>query len=102
MYIRLSAHRTKGIYRQILNETIALLKERNHSNNSVLYQNLLLQLADLKENVVEKQKYAGWEQINNRYTIGAIATKNFDNNDELKLRLCDIFGGAIHYAEFPE
>jgi hypothetical protein len=42
------------------------------------------------------------KQITERYTLGAIAVKNFDESDEIYQRLCDIFGGAIVYHELPD
>ena len=102
MYKRLKDKKTKGYYLQILNETIELVQTLSSNENNGLYKNLYLQLVDVKKNVVEEQKYSGWEQVNSRYTIGAIATKNFENDDELRYRLCDIFGGAMDYSSMPE
>lgn len=57
------------------------------------------QLVDIQKNVVDEGLYSDWEQINERYTLGAIAVKNYYEDEEMYQRLCDIFGEAIIYSE---
>lgn len=106
MYIRLSENRTKKRFVQILTDTISLfdslLRSEIQTDIIDLYQNIYDQLIDIKENVVDYPKYSGWEQICGRYTLGAIASKNYDDDDEIKHRLCDIFGGAVHFDELKD
>ena len=40
--------------------------------------------------------------IDERYTLGAIAIRYFEEESELRNKLCDIFYGAMHYSEYPE
>ena len=40
-----------------------------------------------------------WEDVYARYSIGSIGVEYFDDDDEMHIRLCDIFHGAVHYCE---
>lgn len=102
MYQRLSVNKTKSYYKQILNETIAIVAHLLEQEPDVLTQNIYDQLVDIQKNVVVEGRYSDWEQINERYTLGAIAVKNYDEDDEVYQRLCDIFAGAIMYSELPD
>lgn len=102
MYKRLKTQCTKKYYVQILNETIGLVSPLVNNDESGFYLNIYSQLIDIKKNVVVEHKFTNWEDINDRYSLGAIATRNFDEDDELRNRLCDVFGGAIKYDSMPE
>lgn len=102
MYQRLSNNKTKAYYKQLLGETIALVSDLLQNESDILTQNIFDQLNDIQKNVVNEGLYSGWEEINERYTLGAIAVKNYEEEEEMYQRLCDIFGGAIVYHELPD
>ena len=52
--------------------------------------------------VVEKQIIFESFDIDERYTLGAIAIRYFDENKKLQDILCDIYYGALHFSELPE
>ena len=101
MYQRLNENKTKSYYKQILKDTIVIVDDLLVTEPDVLTQNIHDQLLDIQKNVVENAMYTEWEQINERYTLGAIAIKNYDEDEEMYQRLCDIYGGAIMYSELP-
>ena len=102
MYQRLSEHKTKFYYKKILKDTIVIVADSLEQEPDVLIQNIHDQLVDIQKNIVDNGLYSDWEQINERYTLGAIAVKNYDEDDEMYQRLCDIYGGAILYSELPD
>lgn len=102
MYQRLSEHKTKFYYKKILKDTIVIVADSLEQEPDVLIQNIHDQLVDIQKNIVDNGLYSDWEQINERYTLGAIAVKNYAEDDEMYQRLCDIYGGAIMYSEFPD
>ncbi len=101
MYKGLEHNATKKYYRFILDETIGQI-ESDPLSQTPFFQYILGQLYDIKENVVEKGIYSGWDEVNEHYTLGGFAVKNFEEGEEMRDRLCDIFGGACYYSEFPE
>lgn len=101
MYISLSENPSKKYYNHVLEETMVLI-ENSEEKNSPLYSNIFKQLKDIKENVIEHRLITDWDGINERYTIGAIAVQMFDDDDEMQNRLCDIFGGAVHFDELKD
>lgn len=88
---------TKSNYRKILDATIALVKQRYELTQLPLYNNIYVQLLDIKENVVMSSNFVNPDEIDERYSIGAIATKNFSEDGEMQERLYDIFSGACDY-----
>lgn len=102
MYKRLSLNQTKENYRNILNETIQLIEASPDIQQNLLYQGILYQLNDIKRNVVEEGNYLSWEDVDDHYTLGGIAMKNFTDGEEMQNRLIDIFGGACDYYDYPE
>ncbi len=102
MYQRLSEHKTKFYYKKILKDTIVIVADSLEQEPDVLIQNIHDQLVDIQKNIVDNGLYSDWELINERYTLGAIAVKNYDEDDEMYQRLCDIYGGAILYSELPD
>lgn len=102
MYQRLSEKESQLNYRKILNDTISILEKLIVDSPLALYQDIYSQLLDIKENVVERHIYTTEEEIDERYTLGGIAIKNFAPDSEIQQRLCDIFGGASDYLELPE
>lgn len=102
MYIDLSENYTQHNYIIILNDTIRIFEKMVNETPLPLYDNILQQLLDIKENVVEKQNISDPDEIDERYSLGGIAAKNFDENDELKERLFDVFCGACDFFIMDE
>lgn len=100
MYKSLIEEPSKSHYLNILDETITLFNGSDH--NSAEQECILEQLKDIKHNVIEKRMITDWDEINERYTLGAIALQFFDEGDEIRERLSDILGGAIHYDELSD
>lgn len=90
---------TKLEYQQFLNETIEIFRLQSKDEDDELSRIILDQLLDLKENVVDLGVLTEWDEINERYTLGGLAIKNFDVDDELGLRIQDVFYGALDYNE---
>ena len=90
---------TKLEYQQFLNETIEIFRLQSKDEDDELSRIILDQLLDLKENVVDLGVLTEWDEINERYTLGELAIKNFDVDDELGLRIQDVFYGALDYNE---
>ena len=97
--MRLSNNATKAEYRQFLDETIELFSIKNDNEDDELSCVILEQLLDIKENVVNRCVLTEWDEINERNTLGGLAIKNFDEDDELGQRIKDVFVGAIEYDE---
>lgn len=102
MYIGLSYDNSRHHYRIILEETIGILQNEMEKNPFPIYQNIYSQLLDIKEMVVEKKILTDPEEIDERYSLGGIASKNFEEGDELRDRLFDIFSGACDYFLLDE
>jgi hypothetical protein len=102
MYTPLPNTPTRSQYRILLNETISIFDELSKKTSLPLFKQILQELKDIKAFVVDIPIFDDWEKINDRFSIGAIATKNFEEGNELRDRLCDVFGGAIEYAEMKE
>lgn len=103
MYYPLSANPTKEEYSNLLHETILYLNTlKNSGIDDYLYDLIIAQLIDIKEKVVIKRELIDEDEINERYSIGGIAIKNFEEGSEMRERLCDIFSGAMDFAFLPE
>lgn len=102
MYKRITENKTRTYYKIILDEAITLIEEAVVKTPCPLYDNILMQLHDIKMNVVKLQEITDSEEVFERYSIGAIAVKNIDDSDELQARLCDIFWGAVHYNKLSD
>ena len=102
MYKRLVEDKTRTYYKRILYETITLTEQLFIKTHYPLYEDIKMQLCDIKLNVVNKQNITDSEEIFERYSIGAIAVKNLEDSDELQARLCDIFWGAVHYNKLSD
>ena len=90
---------SKADYQRLLNETIDIFQFRSNNEDDELSRIILEQLLDIKENVVDLEVLTEWDEINERYTLGGIAIREFPKDEEMQLRLRDIFWGAVHYAE---
>jgi hypothetical protein len=104
MYQRLYLNRTKARYRQIVNETLAQTKNLLERFPEIgMYKSIYKQIEDIRENIIGKGVKFSADEIQDRYTLGAIAVKNFDlEHEEYAQRLSDIFGGADEYPASPE
>ena len=102
MYISLIDNKTKSYYRQIIDSTLSIAESQMQESGSPLWISIVNQIKDIKENIVDTQTIADWEDIFDRYSLGRIALEYFEEDDEMYQRLCDIFGGAVHYNELPE
>lgn len=102
MYYPLSEKKTKHHYKEILEETLSISKDNLNKYNTSLWNSIVNQILDIKENIVQNQTIDDWEEIYDRYTLGTIAIQNFADDDEMQNRLCDIFGGAVHFDELKD
>lgn len=102
MYKPLIENETKRYYRNLLDETTTIVWRLYKETNSPLYLIIRNQLLDIKENITEKQMSFDEDEIDERYSLGAIATNNFEEGDEIYERLCDILLGAIDYRNYDE
>lgn len=88
---------SKTEYIQFLNETIEIFCLQCNDEEDIISQNILEQLLDIKENVIELGVLTEWDDINERYTLGGLAIKNFEEDDELGQRIQNVFFGALNY-----
>lgn len=95
--MRLPENATKVEYQQFLNETIEIFRLQSKNEHDELSRIILDQLLDLKENVVDLGVLTEWDEINERYTLGGLAIKNYEEEDELGQRIKDVFWGALEY-----
>lgn len=95
--MELSDNYSKAEYIHFLNETIELFYPRCNNEEDILSQNILDQLLDIRENVIELGVLTEWDDINERYTLGGLAIKNFEEKDELGQRIQNVFWGALNY-----
>lgn len=110
MYASIESKATKTHYKEILKETREIAKShleklRNESDDSpahIVWTSILNQIDDIRKNIVDKSVITEWQDIYKRYTIGRIGLQAFDDNDEMQLRLNDIFYGTVHYNEFQD
>lgn len=93
---------TKSSYRTNLREVIMLFEDLQKKEPSPIFQSIINQLLDIKEMVVDNEIITDSFEIDERYTLGAIAVRYFDEGSDLRDKLSDLFYGAIHYSEYPE
>lgn len=103
MYIELEKEYTKERYSQILDETQRIAEQElslaPKDDCSDIWISIISQIKDIREKIVESHALLDWEDIYERYSIGSIGIEYFDDDDEIHMRLCDIFYGAVHYFE---
>lgn len=95
--MELSDNYSKTEYIQFLNETIEIFCLQCNNEEDIISQNILEQLLDIKENVIELGVLTEWDDINERYTLGGLAIKNFEEDDVLGQRIQNVFCGALNY-----
>ncbi|QNK61051.1 hypothetical protein H7F33_10685 [Pedobacter sp. PAMC26386] len=101
MYKRVT---TKKEYRNVIQETL-LETEKLISKFPELsiYQDIRSQIMLIKEDVLIKQLRMTLFEIIDKYTLGAIAVKNFDlEHDPYAQKLSDIAGLSCKYFDLPE
>ena len=103
MYIDLERQYTKERYSQILDETHQIAEHELSltikDGSSDIWISIISQIKDIREKIVESHIFLDWEYVYERYSIGTIGVEYFDDDDEMHMRLCDIFHGAVHYNE---
>lgn len=108
MYKDLASDKTKTHFKEVLRETQQIVeKELEHSEDTdpedkIIWESILAQILDIRSNIVDAPNITDWEAVYERYSIGQIGLQCFDEGEEMQLRLCDIFYGAVHYCEFPD
>lgn len=100
MYQRLSDNYTKKYYLNMLESTRQIILNILNQEKTPLWNSLLSQIEDIQYKIKNKI-IEDWEDVYERYSIGTIAIKCFSENDEMQLRLMDIFFGIVHFNELP-
>ncbi len=87
---------------QVLEETIMMLQRliEESGNNYLIY--ILNQLIAVKNNIVNGKCMLSEAMIQRYFDFGGFAIKNFDEDDELGLRLRDLYSGLYDYNKFSD
>lgn len=93
---------SKKQYRALVNDALSIFLSKRAEYNTVLWNSIVNQIKDIKKEVVDNQNFKGWDDINDRYTLGMIAIHEFDDGDKMQTLLCDVFSGAMDYYYMPE
>lgn len=101
LHDRFLKQETKSNYKMFLNEAIGKFKMLADITQDPIYRLIQEQLVDIGENVVNLQIYNEWDEINERYSLGGIAIKNFGESEYIYRYLLDLFNGAIKYSDLP-
>ncbi|WP_312901930.1 immunity protein Tsi6 family protein [Chryseobacterium taichungense] len=94
---------TQKEYKNLLNELSVESKNFADKYPQVsIYKSIYNQINDIK-NAISNNIRLSENEIYERYSIGAIAIKNFDCDQEIFGRkLQDVFGGLFEYWDMPE
>lgn len=84
-------------YRQLLIESIELFQNMNDKSPSMVFRSIISQMKDILKYVVDEQIITNWFDIDERYSLGAIAVREFPDNSELQERLCKVYSGALEF-----
>lgn len=90
---------TKMNFRLLLEETKAMVQDLLNEDASDIYGLIMYELNDMMETIVDLGLPLDEDEINQRYSLGAIAIKNFDQETELYKRMTTLFYGAMVYSE---
>lgn len=96
---------SKQDYNKLLSRTKGIVQRKIDSglySDNTLWNNILLQIDDIKTNIVDSDQIFDWTEIYNRYSLGKIAIQCFKEDDEMYQLLTKIFFGAVHYQELQE
>ena len=106
MYTDLEKDYTKARYSQILQETQQIAENKISLNPQTkdleMWISIIKQIEDIRDKIVESQILFDWDEIYERYSIGAIGLDCFEDDDEMQMRLSDIFHGAVHFQELKD
>lgn len=70
--------------------------------NLTIYSNIYNQLKDIHKEIIEEKKMFTKTKVFDRYTLGTIAVKNFDSeNDPYAIKLMYIFGLSYKFSQLP-
>lgn len=97
MYQKLSNNFTKSYYSQLLEETRQIVIRRH--DGTIIWQSLLSQIEDIQIMIKNGNVSLCWEDIYERYSMGTIAINYFTKEDEMQLRLLDVFYGIVHFDD---
>lgn len=98
MYQRLSENYTKKYYLNLLESTRQIILNILKQEGNPLWNSILSQIEDMQHKV-NNNTIGDWEDVYERYSLGSIAVNCFSDNDEMQLRLMDIFFGIVHFNE---
>lgn len=99
MYSRFTKIPTKKEYQQVLEDTLAYVTKLSSKDTDPIYPYIVDELNDIYEVIILNNTSLDSDDIFERYDIGAISIKNFDESEEIHQRLCDVFYGTVHYQE---
>ena len=104
MYTRLEEKKTKKRYREVVDLAIEETKSLMEMSPKItMYHSIYNQLIDIKSEIIDQHKVFSRFDLYRRYSLGAIAVRNFDeNSDEYAQKLIDSYGGAFDYHKMPE
>ncbi len=104
MYIRLNSEKMRQVYRDSLNLATQKTEELIKLFPEIpMYHSIYNQLLDIDEKIVKNTIVFSENELYKRYSLGHLAVKNFDyENDEYAKLLIDIFGGVFDYHVSPE
>lgn len=101
MYKKLNIIPSEKQYRKIVLETIDYFM-MNHVLPEKYNRHVLDQLNDIIARISNKELFGDTDAINERYDLGAVALRCFDDNSEAQNRLIDVFWGVLHYTEIAD
>lgn len=84
-------------YRHLLVESIGIFQDLNKKSPNIRFNEIIAQMEDILRNVVDEQIITNWYDIDERYSLGAIAVNEFPDESELQDRLCAVFAGALEF-----
>lgn len=99
MYSRFTKIPTKKEYQQVLEDTLAYVTKLSSKDTDPIYPYIVDELNDIYEVIILNNTSLDSDDIFERYDIGAISIKYFDESEEIHQRLCDVFYGTVHYQE---
>lgn len=100
MYKRLSEYRTKKKYVEVLDETIDMLNKEIEKNGDSYMKYILSQLLAVKDCTKDGKCILSPNLIERYFNFGGYAVKNFPEDDELGIRLRDLYGGLYDFNNY--
>lgn len=93
---------TKNSYELFLNEVICFIESIMPKVSDYLYKMIYDQLVDIRLNIVNSSTLRDYDEINERYNLGGLAIRNFDDDDDFRTILVNILRGALYYSQLPD